>query len=111
MNIQQSEENGVTVLVLEGRLETTTTVIYDKAYSGAYAGGARKFVLDCAALSYISSAGLRSILQSLKQLNANDGKIAIASPGAMVLEILEISGFKPLLTIRPNRAAAVAALA
>lgn len=111
MNILRSDENGVTVLALEGRLETTTTTTFDTAYKAAYADGARKVVLDCSKLTYISSAGLRSILQALKQLGANNGKLAIASPAPMVLEIFEISGFKPLLTIRPDRAGAVSAIA
>ncbi len=110
MTIQRSEENGVTILVLEGRLDTSATPVYDTAYAAAFGEGARKFVLDCAALHYISSAGLRSFLQSLKQLGANGGKLAIATPSHLVMEVLEISGFKPLLTIRPTRAAAVAAL-
>lgn len=111
MTIQTIPENDVTVLVLAGRLETTTAATYDQAYSAAYATGARKFVLDCSALSYISSAGLRCILQSLKQLKAHNGRLAIASPGPMVMEIFEISGFKTLLTIRPDRASAITALA
>ena len=110
MNIQRSEENGVTIIVLEGRLDTSTTTIYDQAYAAAFAGGARRFVLDCAKLSYISSAGLRSFLHSLKQLGTTGGKLALATPSHMVLEVLEISGFKPLLTICPTRTAAVAAL-
>lgn len=111
MTIEHSEENGVTILVLKGRLETTTVSIFNRTYSEAFGGGARKFVFDCAALTYISSAGLRSILQALKQLNASDGKLAIAAPGRMILEVFEISGFKPLLTICPDRASAIAALA
>jgi anti-sigma B factor antagonist len=110
MKIETTEENGVTILVLDGRLETATAAIFDQTYSAAFASGARKFVLDCTALKYINSAGLRSILQALKQLSANSGKLAVASPGSMVLEIFEISGFKFLLTIRPDRPAAVAAL-
>ncbi|MEI6337889.1 MAG: hypothetical protein WCQ57_04810 [Verrucomicrobiota bacterium] len=42
---------------------------------------------------------------------ASKGKLAISSPTAMVMEVLEISGFKPLITICPTRDAAVAALA
>jgi len=109
MNIQRSEENCVTILVLEGRLDTSTTAVYDKAYAAAFGEGARKFVLDCSKLTYISSAGLRSFLQSIKQLGANGGKLALAAPTRMVVEVLEISGFKPLLIICPTRATAVAA--
>lgn len=109
MNIQRSEENGITILTLEGRLDSAHTAAYDHAFAEAFSAGARKFVIDCASLVYISSAGLRCILKSLKQIGSG-GKLAIASPAPMVLEIFEISGFKSLLTIRPDRSAALSAI-
>lgn len=110
MNVETTEINGIIVLTLEGRLETATTVIYDTAFASAHATGATKFVLDCQNLTYISSIGLRSILQSLKKLAASDGSLSIAAPAPMVMEIFEISGFKSLLSIHPNRDQALTAL-
>jgi anti-anti-sigma factor len=110
MKVHSSEEHGVTILSLEGRLETNTAEIYDTAFEAAHANGATKYVLDCGSLTYISSIGLRSILQSLKRLSACDGDLAIAAPAPMIMEIFEISGFKSLLSIHPDRTAAVAAL-
>lgn len=110
MKVETTEINGVVVLGLEGRLETATTVIFDQAFASAHAAGATKFVLDCQNLTYISSIGLRSILQSLKRLAASDGDLAIAAPIPMVMEVFEISGFKSLLSIHENRDHAVAAL-
>lgn len=110
MKVQTTEINGIIILALEGRLETATTVIYDEAFTTAHATGAKKFVLDCQNLTYISSIGLRSILQSLKRLAASDGDLAITAPAPMVMEIFEISGFKSLLSIHPDRDQAVASL-
>lgn len=109
MNIERSEENGVTILALEGRLDTTTTALVDQAFAAALTDGAKNFVWDFSRLAYISSAGLRSVLQALKHVNARGGKFAVCSLSRNVLEVFDISGFKSLITIHPDRARAVAA--
>lgn len=110
MKVHTTEVHGVVILALEGRLETATTTIYDEAFAAAHATGAKKFVLDCQNLTYISSIGLRSILQSLKRLAASDGDLAIAAPIPMVMEVFEISGFQSLLSIHPDRDKAIASI-
>lgn len=109
MNIERSEENGVTILALEGRLDTNTTALVDQAFAAALADGAKNFVWDFSRLSYISSAGLRSVLQALKHVSARGGKFAVCSLSRNVMEVFDISGFKSLITIHPDRDRAVAA--
>lgn len=110
MNIETLEQDDITVLVLTGRLDTNTVEDLEKAFGAAFGDGRRKFVWDCAGLSYISSAGLRTILQALKKLAASQGKLALCEPSPMVQEVLEISGFRPLLTICDDRPGALAAV-
>jgi anti-anti-sigma factor len=109
MSITSSEENGVTVLAFQGRLDTTTVAAADQAFAAAVTAGGKNFVWDFAELTYISSAGLRTVLQALKQVSARGGKLAVCSLSRNVLEVFDISGFKSLLTICPDRAKAVAA--
>ena len=110
MTISRVQENGVSIFVLAGRLETTTTVFLDREFNEAFNAGERKFVWDCSQLTYISSAGLRTVLQALKRLSAHDGHLIIAAPSHHVLEVFEISGFKELLALSPDRAKAIASL-
>jgi anti-sigma B factor antagonist len=110
MNITRSEENGVTVLAFAGRLDTSTTASADQAFAAELAAGAKNFVWDFAELTYISSAGLRSVLQALKQVHARGGKLAVCSLSHNIQDVFDISGFKSLLTICPDRSAAVAAV-
>lgn len=111
MNISSSEESGVTVLAFEGRLDTNTVAAADQAFAAALAAGGKNFVLDFAQLNYISSAGLRTVLQALKQTSARGGKLVVCSLSRNVHEVFDISGFKSLLTICPDRAKAVSAAA
>lgn len=110
MTISRVQEDGVSVFILAGRLETTTTVFLDREFNEAFNAGERKFVWDCSQLTYISSAGLRTVLQALKKLNAHDGRLIIAGPSTLVLEVFEISGFKELLALEKDRPKAVASL-
>jgi anti-anti-sigma factor len=111
MNILSSEENGVTILAFTGRLDTNTVAAVDQAFATAVAAGGRNFVWDFAQLNYISSAGLRTVLQALKQVSAKGGKLVVCSLSRNVHEVFDISGFKSLLTICPDRAKALAAAA
>ncbi len=111
MNIERLDQNGITIFVFDGRLDTSTTRQIDQAFSAAFTEGVRKFLWDFEKLTYISSDGLRSILHSLKRVDAEGGQLAICAPRPMVMEVFEISGFKSLLTILPSRTAALGALA
>lgn len=110
MNIERLDQNGITVLIFEGRLDTTTSALIDQHFSAAFGEGARKFVWDFERLTYISSDGLRSILHALKRLGS-EGQLVISGPKPMVMNLFDISGFKSLLTILPNRADAINKLA
>ena len=62
-----------------------------------YAGVA-KLVLDFAALDYLSSAGLRVLLQAQKTMN-KQGEMIINNVNETINEIFEVTGFVDILTI------------
>jgi anti-anti-sigma factor len=103
LEIIESEAGTVRVVELAGRLDNLTVTELD-AKAAEWAG--KPLVLDLERLDYISSAGLRSILGLLKRMHG----LALAAPQAAVLEVLEISGFRALAPVFPDRAGAVASL-
>ena len=109
MIIQRTEQNGVTILSLNGRLDATAVAGLDQAFASSFSQGARNFVWDFHQLTYISSAGLRSVLQALKATGASKGKLTIARVSPQVMEVLEISGFKDLLAIHDDMESALEA--
>ena len=71
MNINIEKENGITILKIEGRLDTTSTPELEKAINDE--GDALKnLVLDFKGVNYISSAGLRVLLTAQKKMNAQE---------------------------------------
>jgi anti-anti-sigma factor len=92
----------VCVLRPEGRLDGATAPVFEGDLSKAIAGGANKLLLDMAGLNYISSAGLRIVLQAAKQMKSKGGRLALCSLKEQIKEVFDISGFSGLLDIAPT---------
>jgi anti-anti-sigma factor len=67
--------------------------------------------LDCAALEYVSSSGLRTLLLTMRRLKAVNGSLAIGALCEQVRQVLEITGFAPHLAVHPTVKDAVRELA
>ncbi len=61
--------------------------------------GATKLVVNFEKLDYISSAGLRVLLATAKQLKGNSGELRVCSLNEVVQEVFDISGFTTILTV------------
>jgi anti-anti-sigma factor len=99
MNITERVENGVTVFVLQGRIDTQGAVEMDKALQGAVAQGKHKMVLDMAEVRYISSAGLRTLADVLTKNKQANGDLKLAALNQRVKRVLEIIGFDNFFSI------------
>ena len=55
-------------------------------------------MLDCSALEYVSSAGLRVILKAQKLMNAQ-GEMKLTNVNETSMEVFDITGFADILTI------------
>jgi anti-sigma B factor antagonist len=109
MEITTSTRNGVTLVVIAGSLDSNTSPQAQQALDGTIAGGARKMVLDCTALDYISSAGLRVLLGTAKRLSGAGGGGALRLFGLneTVREVFDISGFSTILAVYAKEADAL----
>ncbi len=99
MEIQVKQEEGATIVKLEGRLDSVSSPVLDKRLAELVEGGASALILNFAGLSYISSAGLRSILVVSKKMKAQNGRIALTCAQDMVMEVFKMSGFATMLPI------------
>ena len=93
MEINKEIENGVSVISINGRLDTSNYNDLDKYITEQIDEGASKFLLNCNELVYISSSGLRIFVKTLKTLNEKDGKLAICGFNENIKEIFSVSGF------------------
>jgi len=94
-----TKQNDATVLRLNGRLDATTAPAFEQECQKRIVGGEIRLIVDFADVSYISSAGLRSILSTAKRLKQNQGTIAVCGLQGMVEEVFTVSGFSAYLPV------------
>ena len=97
MTIEKTINGTTTVLNIIGRLDTTTAPELE-ATIDACTAGVQELVLDCAALEYVSSAGLRVILKAQKLMSAQ-GSMKLVHVNETIMEVFDITGFADILTI------------
>ena len=97
MNIEKKIEGNKLELVLEGRMDTTTAPILEDELKSV-TEEIKELILDFAKLEYLSSAGLRVLLASQKQMN-KQGKMVIRNVNEIIMEVFEVTGFVDILTI------------
>lgn len=103
--------NGVPVVRINGRLDANTAAAFDAQMGTLTASPEKRILVDLSAVSYVSSAGLRSILQLVKHTAASSGRLGLFGASEQVAEVIEISGFPSLLDLYPDEAAALGACA
>jgi anti-sigma B factor antagonist len=64
-------------------------------------------VVDLSSVEYMSSAGLREIVTSLKKAKKAKGDLRLAQPSQRVREVLEMAGLDTIFRIYETQAEAV----
>jgi len=108
MNITEREQNGISVFVLEGRIDTQGAVDLDLALQSAVTLGKHKMVLDMAQVRYISSAGLRTLADVLTKNREANGDLKLVALNHKVLRVLRIIGFDKFFSLYDTAEAALA---
>jgi len=98
---------GIPVIAVCGRLDTISSVVFDAQTAPVFADRCTRVLLDMSASTYLSSAGLRSILKIIKQTASCGGRVGMFSIPAPILEIIQISGFQALMDIYPDQETAL----
>ena len=97
MTIEKTITAAAATLKIVGRLDTSTAPELEATIDGCVAG-INELVLDCGALEYVSSAGLRVILKAQKLMNAQGG-MKLTNVNETIMEVFDITGFADILTI------------
>lgn len=95
----QITEGTETVITLSGRLDTNTSPEFEKAIEPVMQGTAPRVIMDCSALDYISSSGLRLFLMLQKNVSQKKGKLILKGLSPEIKEIFNITGFSAIFTI------------
>lgn len=98
MDVSIKQQNGLTVLFVDGRLDTASVRDFENEYTAHLEAGTR-IVLDLSRLEYISSAGIRAILLLAKELKNLKGSLAVSGLSGMVKEVFSMTGCDTLFPV------------
>lgn len=97
LNLNVTKDGGTLCVAMEGRLDTVSSPELEECLREDLPG-TELLVLDFEKLDYISSAGLRVLLQAHKRMT-EQGRMMVRNVGESILEIFEVTGFVDILTI------------
>lgn len=91
LEVYVADISGSTVKIsLVGRLDSNTSVIFERHVDEVLAGPVRDLVVDLEHLKYISSAGIGELFRTRQQLLARGGRVAVINPQPGVRKVFEI---------------------
>jgi anti-sigma B factor antagonist len=110
VDLDIKESGAVSILKLKGRLTSGEAVSqFENAFRQTIAGGHIFLVIDLAALPYIDSSGIGSLVNALRQVNKVGGTVKLVNPSPFVAKTLKMVGILTLFGVYESEADAVAA--
>ena len=107
LNIKGLEENGYHILILEGEVDASNSVILDESIQKLITEGSEAILIDGQGLEYISSAGLGVFMSYLEDFQEKNIEFKIFGLSEKVFEVFKILCLHQLMAIFPNKQTAL----
>lgn len=99
MNIEVKQQGDVQVMRCGGSLDADTVSAFKKVAYGLVGGGATRFVIDCADLTFIDSMGLGVLISLLRRVRSKNGDVKVSGLSEEVKTIFEITRLHKLFDV------------
>jgi len=96
-------EDGVVLLEVEGAVDAHTASGLGKTLTDFLAQGHSRLVLDASHMEYLSSTGLRLLIEARRRARQLGGEVRVFGPHAQVRRVIELAGFEDLLYLGDTR--------
>lgn len=103
MELKEEQVQGITVLQVKGRLDSTTSPALGERLSTILDTSKARLLVDFSQLEYISSAGFRVLLQAAKRADQNTAKLVLCGVSGKVRQLFDLGGFLDLFSITGTR--------
>jgi anti-sigma B factor antagonist len=110
MNVQVRQEDGVHIVELEGSLDGKTAPEVRETLQPVLAR-AEKLILDLSKVDYLSSAGLRLLLLTYREISTRKGKVVLMGVSKEIQMVMSHTGFLGFFTLVDSREQAARAVA
>lgn len=100
MNIEISTRSPLAIVTISGKVHLSTAQSFDERLQALLDDESlHQLILDFSNVDYISSVGLRSVLQAGKIMKSRNGSMALATTQEFTQKIFEDAGFSMLFSI------------
>ena len=97
MNLTKTKKGTTVITSIDGRIDTNTAMEFGEQVNDAL-DNIENLILDFSNVEYISSLGLRAILELQKRM-ASQGTMKVLNPNSSVMDVFNMTGFSKILTI------------
>jgi anti-anti-sigma factor len=108
MVIVVEKRERVTIVSIDGSMDGTTARELVSSLREQVTGGSPRLVGNLAGVDYTSSAGLRALLETVKDARQHGGDLRLAAVRPDVLRVLELSGFTSIMQVFDDVETAIA---
>ncbi|MEG1748677.1 MAG: STAS domain-containing protein [Tannerellaceae bacterium] len=99
METKITTSGGQTLVVISGRLDTTTVESFQEQIEPLMDEGIKDIVMDCGELTYISSSGMRLLLTLQKSVVTRKGKMVLKNLSDGIKSVFYMTGFTAIFKI------------
>lgn len=99
MDIREEHEQGVIIVALSGKLDAENAVVLNDWLYQRVDAGQTRFVLNFGGVSYLSSAGLRTVLSLRRTLEKKGGDMAICGLYGPARQVFQVAGLLKVMRI------------
>lgn len=107
MEIQASVIDDIVIVAIVGSIDSLNAEHLTGAFATHLGDGRHRIVADFSQVAYTSSAGLRSLLATLKDSRRLGGDLRLAGVQPSVERVLSLSGFTSIMKLYQDVDAAV----
>ena len=97
MIIQKSTHGDAHEIVISGRCDGEGANQLEVAILNTIATGAKTITIEMSGVTFLCSAGLRTLLQYWRQMHNKGGSLQVEDPSPEAMTVLGTSGFKNML--------------
>ncbi|MDJ1482144.1 STAS domain-containing protein [Cytophagaceae bacterium YF14B1] len=107
MKINSLYKEDLTILVVDGELDASSSILLDESIESVVAQGKKKILIDGQSLNYISSAGLGVFMSHVQEFEEKGIQMILFGLNEKVLRVFQILGLDQLLSITASEDEAI----
>ena len=102
MKVEQERNGEQLKFTIEGEVTAVTAPELKKALDSYFDDDVTELEFDLTDVPYISSAGLRVLLEAQNAIDDREGSMVVKGVNEAIREILKVTGFTSFLNIAPE---------